>query len=82
MILIGSLGSIGAGVSIPLMMFFFTNIIDNYTQAASYDCVIAAQIMANCSPIPLIPLINLTNQTYGYDLFGQVKENAVYLCSK
>ena len=72
MILIGSCGSIGAGVSIPLMMFFFTNIIDNYTAAASFNCP------SNCSE--LIPLINFTNQTY--DLFGEVKQNAIYLCSK
>jgi hypothetical protein len=76
MILIGSLGSIGAGASIPLMMFFFTNIIDNYTVAASFNCP------SNCSnsSIGLIPLINFTNQTY--DLFGEVKQNAIYLCSK
>ncbi len=76
MMIIGSCGSIGAGASIPLMMLFFTNIIDNYTQAGIINCP------SNCSSsIPLTPLSNQSNQT-NYDLLGQVNQNAIYLCSK
>lgn len=71
MMLIGTLGSIGAGASMPLMMFFFTNIIDNYTQAGLSNCP------SNCSNFT-----PLQNQTITYDLFGAVRENAIYLCSK
>ena len=73
MILVGTLGSMGAGATIPLMMLFFTNIIDNYTQAGLVNC------NSNCSSF--IPLLNQTNATT-YDLYGEVRQNAIYLCSK
>ncbi|CAF0897024.1 unnamed protein product [Brachionus calyciflorus] len=36
MIAIGSLGSIGSGISFPIMLLFFSNIIDSFTEYGIY----------------------------------------------
>ena len=80
MMTIGTLGSMGAGATIPLMMFFFTNIIDNYTAAGASICKL------NCSSLITTMSPNTSESSTSsplppnYDLFGEVKQNAIYLC--
>ena len=75
MMVIGTLGSMGAGATLPLMMFFFTSIIDNYTVASLVNCP------SNC-PNVTKPGMKITNETVAYNLFGEVRNNAINLCSK
>ena len=68
LMLIGSLGAIGSGVSFPFMMLFFTNIIDSFTEYGLTN--------NNCFNINTT-LPNASNKTV--DLNGQMRTQATYL---
>nr|UOU03320.1 ATP-binding cassette subfamily B1-2 [Brachionus rubens] len=67
MIVVGSLGSIGSGISFPIMLLFFSNIIDSFTEYGS---------LIDCNT-------NFTNQTIfpnqTFSLYDKMAEQATYL---
>nr|QUF59435.1 ATP-binding cassette transporter Abcb1-2 [Brachionus angularis] len=75
MIIIGSLGGIGTGASFPIMLIFFSNIIDTFTEYGSLNC-----LGNNTFPNATFPNITFPNQTLPFDLNGKMKEQAIYLC--